>query len=60
VTHSLVVIVRVSQVGTADDFMWGEGVQKALDKLETELIGLRPVKSRVRELASMLVVDQMR
>lgn len=47
-------------MGTPDDFMWGTGVQSALDKLETELIGLQPVKSRVRELASMLVVDKMR
>lgn len=40
--------------------MWGGGVQAALDKLETELIGLKPVKARVREFASMLVVDKMR
>jgi hypothetical protein len=47
-------------VGKSTDFMWGGEVQAALDKLETELIGLRPVKQRVRELASMLVVDKMR
>ncbi|KAM3576841.1 hypothetical protein VYU27_001207 [Nannochloropsis oceanica] len=47
-------------VGSADEFSWDGGVQGALDKLETELIGLKPVKSRVRELASMLVVDKMR
>jgi len=31
-----------------------------LDKLDYDLIGLRPVKERVREIASLLVVDKMR
>lgn len=48
------------ELGSADEFSWGSGVQVALDKLDTELIGLQPVKARVRELASMLVVDKMR
>lgn len=47
-------------VGTPDDYAWGTGVQTALDRLDKELIGLKPVKARVRELASMLVVDKMR
>lgn len=47
-------------VGSADEFSWDSGVQTALDRLDNELIGLKPVKSRVRELASMLVVDKMR
>lgn len=47
-------------VGTPDDYAWGGGVQTALERLDKELIGLKPVKARVRELASMLVVDKMR
>ncbi len=47
-------------MGTPDEYAWGTGVQSALDRLDTELIGLKPVKARVRELASMLVVDKMR
>lgn len=50
----------VSQLGATDDYSWGSGVEDALIKLDQELIGLKPVKSRVRELASMLVVDKMR
>jgi probable Rubsico expression protein CbbX len=31
-----------------------------LDELETELVGLAPVKTRIREIASLLIVDMMR
>merc|ERR1719460_2094694 len=46
--------------GTVDDFMFKEGVRDILEKLDYDLIGLRPVKERVREIASLLVVDKMR
>ena len=46
--------------GTVDDFMFKEGVKDILEKLDYDLIGLKPVKSRVREIASLLVVDKMR
>jgi probable Rubsico expression protein CbbX len=36
------------------------GVAGVLDQLETELVGLRPVKSRVSELAALLLVDKLR
>jgi probable Rubsico expression protein CbbX len=49
-----------TQAGTVDDFMFKEGVQDILDKLDYDLIGLKPVKARVREIASLLVVDKMR
>ena len=31
-----------------------------LDKLDKELIGLKPVKQRIREVADLLVVDRLR
>jgi len=41
--------------------IWNEsGVQAVLDKLDAELIGLAPVKKRIREIASLLVVDRVR
>jgi len=41
--------------------IWNEsGVQAVLDKLDAELIGLAPVKKRIREIASLLVVDKVR
>lgn len=40
--------------------MYKEGVQDILDKLDYDLVGLKPVKARVKEIASLLVVDKMR
>mmetsp|Transcript_20297 Transcript_20297/g.39495 ORF Transcript_20297/g.39495 Transcript_20297/m.39495 type:complete len:404 (-) Transcript_20297:607-1818(-) len=49
-----------TQAGTVDEFMFKEGVKEILEKLDYDLIGLMPVKQRVREIASLLVVDKMR
>ena len=49
-----------TKAGTVDDFMFKEGVKDILQKLDYDLIGLKPVKLRVREIASLLVVDKMR
>jgi probable Rubsico expression protein CbbX len=38
----------------------GVGIQEMLDQLDHELIGLRPVKARIREIAALLVVDRAR
>merc|ERR1712038_1801627 len=46
--------------GTVDEFMFKEGVQHQLDKLDNDLIGLLAVKSRVKEIAALLVLDKMR
>ncbi len=35
-------------------------VQEVLDKLDRELVGLKPVKTRIRETAALLLVDRMR
>jgi probable Rubsico expression protein CbbX len=35
-------------------------VQEVLDKLDLELVGLKPVKTRIRETAALLLVDRMR
>lgn len=34
--------------------------QEVLDKLDRELIGLKPVKTRIREIAALLLVDRLR
>jgi len=36
------------------------GIQAVLDSLERELVGLRPVKARIREIAALLVVNRAR
>jgi len=38
----------------------GSGVGKILDALESDLVGLQPVKTRVREIAALLLVDRVR
>jgi probable Rubsico expression protein CbbX len=35
-------------------------IQKIIDNLEADLIGLVPVKSRIREIAALLLVDRLR
>lgn len=35
-------------------------IQQVLDQLDQELIGLRPVKNRIREIAALLLVDKLR
>jgi len=46
--------------GTVDEFMFKEGVQDQLDKLDRDLVGLLAVKQRVKEIAALLVLDKMR
>merc|ERR1712032_1627071 len=46
--------------GKVDEFMFKEGVQDQLDKLDRDLVGLIPVKKRVKEIAALLVLDKMR
>ncbi|MEB3308112.1 MAG: CbbX protein [Cyanobacteriota bacterium] len=36
------------------------GIQNLLDELDHDLIGLRPVKARIREIAALLVVNRAR
>ncbi len=36
------------------------GVAEVLQQLDQELIGLRPVKTRIREIAALLLVDRAR
>jgi probable Rubsico expression protein CbbX len=38
----------------------GTGVDEVLHQLDLELIGLRPVKTRIREIAALLVVERAR
>lgn len=35
-------------------------IQEVIDKLDRELIGLKPVKTRIRETAALLLVDRVR
>jgi probable Rubsico expression protein CbbX len=43
-----------------DDYWYGEHVKEIIDKIETDMVGMKPVKDRIEEIASMLVIDKMR
>lgn len=36
------------------------GIGEVLDQLDRELIGLKPVKTRIREIAALLLVERLR
>ena len=36
------------------------GIREVLDQLDRELVGLAPVKTRIREIAALLLVDKLR
>merc|ERR1711988_1839679 len=46
--------------GKVQDYMYKGGVVEILEKLDKDLVGLKAVKSRVREVAALLVLDKMR
>jgi probable Rubsico expression protein CbbX len=48
------------EVGDLDDFMFTQQVQDIIDRLEYDMVGMRPIKERIQEIASMLVIDKMR
>jgi probable Rubsico expression protein CbbX len=48
------------EAGQVSKFMYKAGVADVLQKLDDDLIGLQEVKDRVREVASLLIVDKMR
>jgi len=46
--------------GKVEEFMYKGGVTEIIEKLDHDLVGLKPVKKRVREIAALLVLDKMR
>merc|ERR1711907_601096 len=58
--ESMNAIPDYQEAGRVADYMFKEGVQDILTQLDHDLVGLVPVKARVKEIASLLVVDKMR
>jgi len=52
----------VSDDGEADvgSVVRDSGVDEVLDELDRNLVGLEPVKKRIREMAALLVIDRLR
>ncbi len=42
------------------DEIEGAGVNDVLEQLDRELVGLKPVKTRIREIASLLLIERVR
>ncbi len=45
---------------TVNDVLAQSHVEEVLDELDRELIGLKPVKTRIRDVAALLVIDKLR
>ena len=43
-----------------DEALRDSNIQDVLDELDRELVGLKPVKTRIREIASLLLVERLR
>ena len=54
-----IVLADDAQVNLEAEFK-DSNVKEVLDKLDNELIGLIPVKTRIREIAALLLVDRLR
>jgi probable Rubsico expression protein CbbX len=59
--------IQASEVELPDDMaidlqeeLRASNVQEVFDKLDRELVGLKPVKTRIRETAALLLVDRIR
>mmetsp|Transcript_41980 Transcript_41980/g.65606 ORF Transcript_41980/g.65606 Transcript_41980/m.65606 type:complete len:339 (-) Transcript_41980:6059-7075(-) len=53
-------IPEEAEAGTVEEYMYKDGVKDILEQLDNDLVGLVPVKSRVKEIAALLVVDKLR
>ena len=49
-----------AQARTAAEVMQGADVHSVLNELDNSLVGLKPVKQRVRDIAALLVIDRLR
>ncbi len=54
--------VAVADTGarTVSEVMAQTQVQQVMDALDRDLVGLKPVKSRIRDIAALLVIDRLR
>ena len=51
--------MQITQINLQEEYRKTE-IEKILSRLEEELVGLIPVKSRIREIAALLLVDKVR
>ncbi|MDE1998427.1 MAG: CbbX protein [Burkholderiales bacterium] len=54
------VAASVTEPKTVADVLAQSQVESVMDELDRELVGLVPVKSRIRDIAALLVIDKLR
>ncbi|MBI5259751.1 MAG: CbbX protein [Burkholderiales bacterium] len=52
--------VPATAARTVGDVLAQSQVESVLDELDRELVGLQPVKQRIRDIAALLVIDKLR
>jgi probable Rubsico expression protein CbbX len=50
----------VTQARTVNDVLAQSQVEAVLDELDRDLVGLAPIKQRIRDIAALLVIDKLR
>src|SRR6476660_9748993 len=58
-SKDLVIVADKNPIDLDAEFR-ASNIKEVLDKLDRELIGLKPVKTRIRETAALLLVDRVR
>ena len=53
-------VTQASHASTVGDVLAQSQVEAVLDELERDLVGLVPVKQRIRDIAALLVIDRLR
>ncbi len=53
-------VQNATEARTVNDILAQSQVGAVMDELERDLIGLEPVKSRIRDIAALLVIDKLR
>ena len=54
------VVVADNGARTVAEVMAQTQVQQVMDALDRDLVGLKPVKTRIRDIAALLVIDRLR
>jgi probable Rubsico expression protein CbbX len=54
------VATELSMARTVEDVLAQSRVESVIDELERDLVGLAPVKQRIRDIAALLVIDKLR
>lgn len=59
-THAAPALTSAAPMKTVADVLAQSQVEDVLDELDRDLVGLGPVKSRIRDIAALLVIDKLR